>query len=121
MSEAKHTPGPWIVNLDRDGSPAEIVPSDGRTTVPCECPECLEDRSYPREGRTYSALVTCDSHVYGPSLADAHLIAAAPELLAELKHLARLLEPALNNGQANVPGLATLNKAWLVIAKAEGR
>jgi hypothetical protein len=52
---------------------------------------------------------------------DAHLIAAAPDLLAELKHLVRLLEPALSNGQANVPGLATINKAWAVIAKAEGR
>ncbi len=40
-------------------------------------------------------------------------------LLKELKHLARLLEPALNNGQANVPGLATLNKTWQVIAQAE--
>ena len=52
---------------------------------------------------------------------DARLIAAAPDLLNELRHLVRLLEPALNNGTSQVPGLATLNAAHLAIAKAEGR
>lgn len=45
---------------------------------------------------------------------------AVPEMLKELKHLATLLEPALNNG-SKIPGLATINKLWLIIAKAEGR
>lgn len=38
---------------------------------------------------------------------------------AELLHLARLLEPALNNGAAQVPGLATVNAAWLALSEAD--
>ena len=52
-----------------------------------------------------------------PSLEDARLIAAAPELLAELQHLVRLLEPMEDTLQ--VPGLATLNGARAAIAKAQ--
>ncbi len=48
------------------------------------------------------------------------LIAAAPEMLAELKHLRNLIDGALAAGHA-VPGLATLNKTDELIAKAEGK
>ena len=44
---------------------------------------------------------------------------AAPDLLAELKHLVGLLEPLEMGGLLNVPGLATLNGARAAIAKAE--
>lgn len=50
--------------------------------------------------------------------ANARLIAAAPDLLKELQHLVRLLQPLEENGGFNVPGLATLNGARLAIAKA---
>jgi hypothetical protein len=52
--------------------------------------------------------------------ANARLIAAAPELLKELRHLVRLLEPAEKDGAIDVPGLATLNAARAAIRKAAG-
>jgi hypothetical protein len=52
--------------------------------------------------------------------ADAHLIAAAPDLYRELRHLVALLE-AKGEENLDVPGLATLNGARAAIAKAEGR
>ena len=54
------------------------------------------------------------------TLANARLIAAAPELLKELRHLVRLLEPAEKDGAIDVPGLATLNGARAAIRKAAG-
>jgi hypothetical protein len=51
--------------------------------------------------------------------ANARLIAAAPDLLHELQHLVRLLEPC--EDRLEVPGLATLNAARAAIAKAEGK
>lgn len=53
--------------------------------------------------------------------ADANLIAAAPDMLKELKHLVGLLEPMESDGSLAIPGLATLNGAREAIAKAEGR
>ena len=52
---------------------------------------------------------------------DARLIAAAPDLLAELAHLVSLLEPLELSGTLAVPGLATLNDARAAIAKAKGQ
>ena len=49
------------------------------------------------------------------------LIAAAPDLLAELKHLIALIEPLERDGRLNVPGLATLNGARAAVARAEGK
>ena len=51
--------------------------------------------------------------------ANARLIAAAPELLKELKILVAIIEPCLESG-LNIPGLATLNAAKAIISKAEG-
>lgn len=48
--------------------------------------------------------------------ANAKLIAAAPELLKELRHLVNLLSPYID--QMSVPGLATLNGAKAAITKA---
>jgi len=52
--------------------------------------------------------------------ANAWLIAAAPELLYELQHLVRLMEPLERTVGLGVPGLATLNAARAAIAKAGG-
>lgn len=49
--------------------------------------------------------------------ADARLMSAAPDLLKELRHLVRALEP-LEDGHLEIPGLATLNGARKAIAKA---
>jgi len=51
--------------------------------------------------------------------ANARLIAAAPDLLAELQHLRRLLHPWIESGNT-IPGLATLNGADAAIARATG-
>jgi hypothetical protein len=52
----------------------------------------------------------------------ARLIAAAPELYKELKHLVGLLEPLEQDGSLqHVPGLATLNGARAALAKVEGK
>lgn len=83
----------------------------------------------PWEIEKYS---TADKYIYiGPGIsldyddvdhaeqsANAKLIAAAPELLRELKHLVRLMEPIEKEGGLNIPGLATLNGARLAIQKA---
>lgn len=52
--------------------------------------------------------------------ANVSLIAAAPDLYAELAHLVGLLEPLEASGALNVPGLATLNGARLALSKARG-
>lgn len=46
---------------------------------------------------------------------NARLTEALAATTDELEHLARLLEPALNNGGVTVPGLATVNAAWLAV------
>ena len=52
--------------------------------------------------------------------ANAHLLAAAPDLERELSHLVRVLEPLVASGAFNIPGLATLNGARAALAKARG-
>lgn len=51
-------------------------------------------------------------------LANAKLFAASKDLLKELIHLVRLLEPLEMDGRLDVPGLATLNGARKAIDKA---
>ena len=104
---AGHTAGPWVI----DG---ETRPADICTVYHLPRSEFPNGFAYVR-----GALGDWDADE-AENMANARLIAAAPDLLRELQHLARLLEPALNNGQAQVPGLATLNGAWLAIAKATG-
>lgn len=64
MSESKHTPGPWIVNTDKDyenGKPSCIWTSKG----PSYGTICAMTKEYPEKF----------------NLANARLIAAAPDLL----------------------------------------
>ena len=108
MTAAKggqHTPGPWVI--DADTRPEQVCVVFG-----------VRSEQFPG-GFCYvrGALGHWSTDV-AENMANARLIAAAPDLLRELQHLARLLEPALNNGTAQVPGLATVNAAWLAIAKA---
>ena len=102
-SAVKHTPGPWFVE---DGAGLYVRPADDNAPIICDL--CDQDDAE-------------DASCYGTELHNARLIAAAPDLLAELKHLVRLLEPLEKSGALNVPGLATLNGALAAIAKAEGR
>jgi hypothetical protein len=91
----KHTPGPWIIDAEENF----IHATDPRHTIVCGFYATLRNPEV---------------------MADARLIAAAPELLSELRHLVLLLEPLEKGGTLNVPGLATLNGARVAIAKAEG-
>lgn len=90
-----HTPGPWGLQESPDGGMILIRGNDA-------------DRM-KRHPQTHLQIVPVD---------DAKLIAAAPELLDELQHLVRLLEPLEADGSLNVPGLATLNGARAAIRKA---
>jgi hypothetical protein len=94
-----HTMGPWSIRFAQPDVPYQIDGASGERV--------LRWGAFikPTEPR---------------ALANAHLIAAAPTLLAELKHLVRLMEAKEQTG-LDIPGLATLNGARAVIAKAEGR
>lgn len=91
LKEAARTPGPWRV--DGAGIDAIVRGGDG-------------------------VIVAARHRLRGiEHEANVRLIAAAPELLQELTHLVRLLEPYEH--QLNIPGLATLNGARLAIAKSK--
>lgn len=51
---------------------------------------------------------------------DAHLLAAAPDLYAELQHLVMALEPVERAAGMGIPGIATLNGPRRALAKARG-
>lgn len=100
---SKHTPGPWTYE-----SPDEVSIRDadgGR----------LAQLTFLR-GRHGSGGRRTTNEV----IANARLIAAAPELHAELTQLVRLLEPLERDGSLNVPGLATLSGARAALSKARG-
>jgi hypothetical protein len=46
------------------------------------------------------------------------VIAAAPDVARELRHLVRLMEPLEREGGLGIPGLATLNGARAALKKA---
>lgn len=113
MSEPKFTKGEWS------------VPHFAMNDVRCNCAYVLS------EGHMGSIATVDidngleigkggnDSPALEEAIANAHLIAAAPELYAELAHLVRFFEPIEETG-LNVPGLATLNGARAALAKARG-
>ena len=99
-----HTPGPWDMSNPMGKDHLEGREPwfwvTARTTLHLRVSACA------------------DGYVVGENAANARLIAAAPELLAELRHLVRLMEPLERDGALNIPGLATLNAARAAIAKA---
>ena len=103
MDATKHTPGPWTVEQNRD----YVIVTCGR---PIDADE-VKFRLYGGEEADSDAV----------SIANARLICAAPDLLKELAHLVRLIEPLERDGGLNIPGLATLNGARAAVAKAEGK
>ena len=111
LQVAAHTPGPWywVASADDDGidrNEPSGLPALVSVHGPVVCWFGDAERYYPSEG-------------HPPHEADARLIAAAPELLAELRHLVRLMEPLERAGSLNIPGLATLNATRTVIAKGQ--
>ena len=76
MSELKHTPGPWVAQVDPDGKNLDVTSGDGVMVVNgCGC---------------------CGSpFMEGPAKENAHLIAAAPDMLEELEWV--LIDLSENN------------------------
>jgi hypothetical protein len=106
MSEAKHTPGPWSVNVGQ--------PRSG-----------LWDRTTIVFGKDDNVIATINRH--WPEVdANGRLIAAAPDLLASLKLVIATIEDyeRINNLAPN-PGRKhcwdCVGQAHEIIAKAEGR
>lgn len=100
-TQAKHTPGPWKVGEH---------PGDGSGSG---------WRKVLSEGGTFSPAFVCNAYIN-----DAHLIAAAPDLLEELKHMRATLCAELDkeqDGSGYDRCQQALEKAALAIAKAEGR
>ena len=105
MTEVKHTPGPWLIEEDDHEEEFEIYPQkDGP----------------PPLGRWAEICTVKDYH--GSPKANAHLIAAAPDLLEALKAAVSALEWWEREHQccsgATDEQMAIINAA---IAKAEGR
>lgn len=80
-----------------------------------DCIVFLGDEGY---GMTRESLTVIREGFRKMQARNKELEACCSELAKELKTLATLLEPALNGG-GRVAGLATVNAAWLNIAKAE--
>lgn len=103
MSEAKHTPGPWRSELDADGDHGIFYATDLIAVTDGWGDSSTSDRSLDEDK------------------ANAHLIAAAPELLDAL-HQARLQIDYLHEKfRITGTGNTVLTRIDEAIAKAEGR
>lgn len=108
MSEAKHTPGPWVIGKKPDAHCRIYAPSETHAIA----------RTY---GPDLNGIGVCA--LTGPlNEADARLIAAAPDLLKAITDLLNSADAAVSCGAVGKHffhhGRA---KARAAIAKAEGR
>ncbi|MBK7366158.1 MAG: hypothetical protein IPI97_14670 [Nitrosomonas sp.] len=99
---SKHTPGPWSVKVDTHDAK---VFSNTKPFVA---------GIYAADGHT--VLVETDDGNYPPKLADALLMAAAPEMLEALKFVLKD-----NNADSTMLGPSAWEIVSKAIAKAEGR
>jgi len=105
--KANHTKAPWIVKIDEDRNDSSfttIKVVDGSS----------ESLSHPQGALTLANVQTFAPHIK-EGIANAHLIASAPDLLDALKAL-MVTEDMLRNPKCQVMQLARL-----AIAKAEGK
>lgn len=93
-----HTPGPWRVDV-REAAPLRVLATDARATI------VASDL-----GNAHSST----------AMADARLIAAAPDLLTALKALHLQALQSTVNDPGNEYGQEALAMADAAIAKAEG-
>lgn len=98
MSEAKHTPGPWVI--DHETRPAEVC--------------CIYGTNHPNSFVYVRGALGYWSADRDENMANATLIAAAPELLEALRELLAEAE----DGIATSP--LARSKARAAIAKATG-
>ena len=104
---SKHTPGPWFVNWAGSGKNGQFVYDECYVYAPSSGVEDVAvaaDIADPLTGK--------------PSEANARLISAAPELLAELEKMVKaflVYAPKTDGAEYNC-----VNTARAAIAKAEG-
>lgn len=96
MSDAKHTPGPWVA-----GRPDMATMIEGR------------NGKYIYAGERYIAAAGFDVRDWDETVANARLIAAAPELLEALEEMYRVCNASSDDAPHRV-------KARAAIAKAKG-
>ena len=122
MSETKHTPGPWTIkNLATAsaGWPAiisEELDDDGDNVPVCEMDITYENSNYKYGVSDFAEDPTRGDKTawHDQIMADAHLIAAAPDMLAALEDAREALnKPPFINSQ-------TLKCIDAAIAKAKG-
>ena len=106
-TQATHTPGPWSVSIDRDKYDSSM--DDIRVLAE-------EERNHPQGPLTVAQV---NQHLSGESVANAHLIAAAPETMAVLRRLDKWAEQDKTGAARDIQGIIT--EARQAIAYAEGR
>ena len=100
MSEAKHTPGPWRVEVDTD-------------------PEASWERKWPTINAEKYEVVGCEGFYgdYETDMANARLIVAAPDLLEALQGM---IEVVSNTEYGEIDRKLAVKDARATIAKATG-
>lgn len=120
---AKHTPGPWSFEAPKEGTPDITVSARIQTKGP-----------HSKPGQTIPMYITrvygtgeYTGPINGERLANARLIAAAPDLLEVLKQVLKGCEVNIDTpefhplwGAAHLK-IASYIKGTGIIAKAEGR
>lgn len=128
MSKIKHTPAPWMLELptpaEEDGGPDYDDPAC-REDLCIRMASALRDEDGNTPGSYFSAhLITLGEDMLpgqDPEMvANAYLIAAAPDLLAALK-AALGFEGNLNGDERIAIGMAAISKAEGSALQASGR
>jgi len=116
MGEVKHTPGPWS------------VPHFARPDVNCECGYVLTDHLMGAVCTVYASgegndWRNGDNPKFEEAVANAHLIASAPDMLAALRAMVARMElyAGPDGIHAGEQDKALLIQANAAIAAAEGR
>lgn len=109
MSESKHTPGPWVMK--------EYGGKDSRFTFAVTAPD---DNSVVAEvARVFLRTSVVNGEDIERDRANARLIAAAPDLLAELKSLLDMPAACISDDEI-IENKKRRLAAQAVVAKAEG-
>ena len=106
-TQATHTKGPWSVSIEPDKY------DSGRDEIRVLAEE---DRNHPQGPLTVARV---NQYLADESVANARLIAAAPDLLAALRNM--LCEVRMSADTENRLARLTIEHAEKAIAKAEGR